>query len=1029
MSAFMKLPGKIFILLAGIFLTTNYIAAQTNPVPDNNIRKIAANVKNGIELYNNRLYVAAMEEFDKVISAVSQENGVETYKINRAELEGYKLLCKIMLGHANIDGSIREYEYNYPHSHLLAQIRFRQAILHFDNGDFAGAGKIFNEIARNSLSKRERDEYDFRKAYCLMRTGNNNGAKAIFSEIVNRGGNKQGEPLADKKIERSPYTNPAFYYLGYIYYINKDFQNAVPLFENAKWDSRFTTLSNYHILESKFMLKDYQHVVEQGGAVYEAMSDDYKPKVARILSESYYALNEPDKAKYYYEIYSINSSQITKNDHFYSGMISYTLNSYISAIDAFGKVASITDSIGQSAYYHMGQCYILLKNKHAAQEAFKMAAQSNFDNSIQDDAYFNYAKLTFDLSRDITPFNEYLINYPGNDIKWDEIHNYMSTSFLLNKNYSQAIEVLNKIKKVDPSVTLKLQKAAFLRGIQLVETGAYSDAIPYFNISVKNGNHNSQLNNLAQFWLAECYYRGNKFNESLEIINNLQKSSAFRQTAEYPVLIYNKAYTRFKLGDFQGAIEDFKTYLNFTPSKRKYTAEAQLRLADSYFMSKDYQKAADLFERIAVDNYYADLYAPLQGAIAYGLLSEDTKKIALLNEITTAKYEKSPLYTTAVYELGRTLVQNVKDEEAKRVLSKLINHPKDSTYYYKALLEMGMIHSNMQKPEDALGYYKTIIARKPISEEGQSALAGIENIYRSMNKPEEFLEYLDQIGLSTTKTVGEKESMLFNSAEQLFLGGNYTSALNSLSSFIHKYPAGPYSQQANFYIAESYNKLGKTEQAADAYYKVMRSGEGAFSEVATVNYGKLSYQLERYGEAVKAYETLGQIAVLDNNKLEAQLGKMRSYYYDKQFEKAVIESNKVLSLSTPDKNLKQEANYIKAKSLLAVGEREGATALLKELAKNPMSKEGAEAAYLLIMDAYDAGDFNSVEKQVFALSDSRTPQAYWLARSFIVLGDSYAEREDYEQAKATFNSVRENYKPQKNDNISELVKIRLDKLK
>ncbi|MEF9931830.1 MAG: hypothetical protein RR770_05980 [Bacteroidales bacterium] len=95
-----------------------------------------------------------------------------------------------------------------------------------------------------------------------------------------------------------------------------------------------------------------------------------------------------------------------------------------------------------------------------------------------------------------------------------------------------------------------------------------------------------------------------------------------------------------------------------------------------------------------------------------------------------------------------------------------------------------------------------------------------------------------------------------------------------------------------------------------------------------------------------------------------------------------------------------------------------------------MDKEGAEAAYLLIMDAYDTGNFTSVEKQVFALSDSKTPQAYWLARSFIVLGDSYAERGNYEQAKATFNSITENYKPEeKGDNINELVKIRLKKLK
>ncbi|MEG1290205.1 MAG: tetratricopeptide repeat protein [Bacteroidales bacterium] len=1007
MSVFVRLSWKLLLLSTIIFLSSNYVAAQE------------ISVKKGIELYNNKLYVSAINEFDKIINNTLGDNLSGTYKVNMAEVTGYKLLCKIMLKHSDISGSVREYEYKYPYSFLLPQIKFRQAILYFDNGNFSESGKVLNEINRSTLAKREQDEYDFRKAYCLMRIGDNNGAKNIFNNIIN-----------PDRTTKSTYIHPALYYLGYIHYINKDFANAIPFFERAKEDARFTALSNYHALESKFMLKDYKYVITNGGTVYEAISDDYKPKVARILSESYYALNEPAKAKYYYEIYSINSSTITKNDTFYSGMISYTLNSYISAIDAFTKVASTTDSIGQSAYYHMGQCYIQLKNKHAAQEAFQYAAQSNFDKSIQEDAYFNYAKLAFDLNRDIVPFTDYLTSYPMDGIKWDDIHGYMSTAFLLNKNYTQAIEMLNKIKRVDPSVTIKLQKAAFFRGMQLIESGSYKDAIEYLKTSIKNGNYNTPLLNLSQFWLAECYYRGNRFKESLDILVLLNRSGAFKQTAEYPVSVYNKAYSRFKLGDFSGAIEDFKTYIDFPYTRRKYTAEAQTRLADCYFMTKDYERAAELFERIAIDDNYSNLYAPLQGAIAYGLLSDDTKKMALLNEITSSRHQNSPLYSTAIYEMGRTLVQNVKDGEAEKVLNKLIDNPKDSTYYYKALLELGMINSNLQKPEEALKYYKTIVAKKPISEEAQSALAGIENIYSSMNKSDEYINYLDNIGLSTTKTAGEKESMLFNSAEQIFLGGNYNTALNALTSFVNKYPTGNYAQQANFYIAECYYKMGKLEYAADAYYKVMMGGEGASSEVATMNYGKISYQLERYPQAIKAYETLSKIAILSNNKLEAQVGKMRSYYKDKQYETAVIESNQLLAQSNIDKELKQEANYIKAKSLLALGEREGAIALLKELAKKPMDKEGAEAAYLLIMDAYDTGNFTSVEKQVFALSDSKTPQAYWLARSFIVLGDSYAERGNYEQAKATFNSITENYKPEeKGDNINELVTIRLKKLK
>ena len=85
---------------------------------------------------------------------------------------------------------------------------------------------------------------------------------------------------------------------------------------------------------------------------------------------------------------------------------------------------------------------------------------------------------------------------------------------------------------------------------------------------------------------------------------------------------------------------------------------------------------------------------------------------------------------------------------------------------------------------------------------------------------------------------------------------------------------------------------------------------------------------------------------------------------------------------------------------------------------------------MLILDAYDSGNFAKVEEMTFKLSDSGTPQTYWLAKSFIVLGDSYAERDEMEQAKATFESIKENYKPSgKDDDVLAQVEKRLAKLK
>ncbi len=124
----------------------------------------------------------------------------------------------------------------------------------------------------------------------------------------------------------------------------------------------------------------------------------------------------------------------------------------------------------------------------------------------------------------------------------------------------------------------------------------------------------------------------------------------------------------------------------------------------------------------------------------------------------------------------------------------------------------------------------------------------------------------------------------------------------------------------------------------------------------------------------------------------------------------------------------READYIIAKSYLGMSMRDEALAALAPLAENPSDGYGAEAAYILVLDSYERGEFKAVEDKVYALADAGTPHQYWLAKSFIVLGDAFAEQGEYEQAKATFESILEGYSPEKDDDVKSNVEVRLNRL-
>ena len=996
-----KRCSVILLALLSLF-TIEKLEAQQN---GNNFSE---HYNNGVELYNKTLFQAADLEFDKALKQIEEENS-----IRRSEVEGYKTLIAIELMKPNLEALVSGYEADFPYSSQLENIYLKYAIYYFNGNSFDKALEILNKIKSDNLTKAQKVEYDFKLGYTYMRIGNLERALSQFDKV-------------NKGVYTS-FTNPGYYYSAYIYYMKKDFVKAIELFTRIENDPRFSILAQFYKLESNFMLKNFDTVIENGDKVYELVSEEFKTKAARMVSEAYFSKDNTEKAKYYFEKYSLTSGELSRKDLYYQGIISYKLGSYNSAIESLNQVTAIRDSLSQNAQYHLGNCYVELKNKQMALNSFKIASEDGFDQLIKEDALFNYAKLSFDLNSDITKFQQYLKEYSPPESKFNEIQNYIASYYLLSQDYKSAVEALTKIKRPTGRDLQNLQKASFLRGMQLVNLGGYRDAIPYFELSIANSGYNNYLKNLANFWLAEAFYRDNQFTKSVDINLNLaNRDENFKLTPEYSTSLYNLAYGYFKLANFNQAEDWFRRYLTSPRGEAIYANEARLRLGDCLFMQRDYSGAVEMFSQIPESESQMNTYAKYQMAISYGLLGEDGKKIEALKTIVQT-HSKTKYYPEVLYELGRTLVQTGDNSGAMQYFQELSTDYRESHFYTIALLEMGMISINQQESDKAIVFYKKILEESPLSPEAQNAIAGLENIYMERGTSEEFLAYLDQLGLSKVKSTDEKELMIFNSAEKQYLSGNYSAAISSLTSFINRYPNGTKTSQAYFYLGESYIKIGKQELALDAYLKVMEKGEGSFTELATLNYARISYQLENYPQALKGYSTLGLIAVLDNNKLEAQMGKMNSFFMDRQYENALAESQRAGSLNLSEAN-KLRVKYVMAKSYYLLGERSSALPILKELSKNKISPEGAESTYLLISNIFDNGDFASVEKEVFAFSGTDTPQTYWLAKSFILLGDSYAERENWEQAEATFRSILDSYKPKAKDDIAEQIKLRLSKI-
>ncbi len=927
--------------------------------------------------------------------------------------DGREVLNEVLMKTPGYEIIMAEFLRDNPQSVYVPQIRYAYALNCFDAGDYRKAADCLGRIKPKSLYRSQRDEYSFKKAYCAMENGSTEEAREGFIELDKR-------PLSD-------FTAPARYALGYLCYDRKDFEEAIKWFEKASGDSRFGEISNYFIMECRFHTKDYGFVTLNGDMIYENASQDRKPRLARIISEAALVKGDADLARRYYELaLSSGNEPVSRTDWFYSGSVLYAVRDYEGAIKSFSNMTERMDSLGQIANYHLGYSYILTKNKVAALQAFKDASQVWHNATIAEDAYFNWAKLAFDINSDMSVFNDYIKKYPAREQE-DRINAYIAVAALHERDYDGAVKAYDRIEELDKDMVLNYMKANYLRANQLIGSGSYRMAIPCLKAVAYYSKKNDRLNQLARYWLAESYYRNDQYDNAISVYMDLYNTSALYGAPESYLLTYNLAYSYFKKEKYDVSLKWFDEYLK--GKEVRYRKEALLRRGDCYFITKKYREAGAAYDLMLKEYFDVnDIYPYYQAALSYGFADNNAKKISILSNVMKASPE-SRFYPEALFELGRSYVAAEADDNAFNCFRKLADSVKDSTFVARAYIEMGSLSRNQSQYNDALGYYGTVVEKMPLSGYAEDALAAIESIYQTRNEPEKFLAYIERIGKGNLKSADEKEMMIFNAAEQIFLSENYQKALISLQDYLDRYPSGENAYKADFYMAESYRSLEKYEQACDSYRKVIENGQGSFVEISILNFSNISYRLEKWEEALGGYSSLYSSALLENNRSVAIIGMMRSAFKARNWNETVRNSDRILADEKADPALRTEARYLKAKAYLASSRRDEAYSIFEDLARDMSVEYGAEAAYLLILDSYDRGEFEKVESKVYAFSEAGSPYVYWLAKSFIVLGDAFVEMNDIEQAKATFESVRDGYTPSGNDDdVLDNVAVRLSRL-
>jgi TolA-binding protein len=974
--------------------------------------------QDGLELFNEKNYTSARERFEEIYRVNHQPTDNNDLVLMQ-NLEFYIAACAAETNDKDAEVLLNNYYKKYHETDKRRLIYFYLGKYYFQNKRYTESSDWFAKVHTEDLSDAQLIEYKFDLAYSYFIKKKFDEAKPLFREI---------------KDTKEKYFYPANYYYAFICFYQKNYSEARKSFKAIEDSKMYASVIPYYLSQIYFLNKEYDTTIAYLKNNMNRPDVLYKDEMSHLLGEAYFQQSDYATAEPLIEDFVNKNNKVRKEDLYELGYCQYQNKEYEKAITNLVQLNLLNEKMGQNSTYALADCYLHTKQKDKARSAFQSASTMDFDNEIKQTSLFQYAKLSFELnysSDAITAFEAYLKANP--DGRYTEESNEMLASTLIKtKNYERAYKIMESLPSMNPTMKEAYQRVTYYRAVEFFNDKKFELALDLCDKSLKFPAI-QEFAALATYLRGECYYQMKDYDHALEnyqLFNRAMKSymeqkldvSEFRSE-------YNIGYCYFKKKDFPAARYHFKYALEKMADtkddrgKTAITPDLYMRLAECYFVTKEYSNALNTYDKV-VSNHWADTeYALYQKAVVLGLLNRNEDKIAILNSLIE-QYPKSIYIDQAIYEKGETYIEMGNSNAAINAYNDVTAKFPTSALAPRSLLKIALALYNQNKKDEALDYYKSVVKRYPETSESKRAISAIKDLSIELGRPDEYAAY--------TNSEPEKDSLTYQAAETAYSNGDCVRAVPLFQNYYTKFPSGFFTNESHFYRAECLLKNKAYADALGDYQAIIANRYAKFYERSLLNASGIAYyELRDTGKAYELYTKLFDASSTTANTYTATLGVMKTAFKLNKYIEAITYADKILNNTDSKEGDINEALYIKAKSAYAQGQNDIAFLNFNRLSMATISERAAESKYMVAKLLYDKQEYKASLDTCFKLKGRFDSYDYWVVKAFILIADDYNAMNNSFQAKATLESIIENYKGDQslvNEARSKLDKLNADAL-
>ena len=932
----------------------------------------------------NRLYLN--EEYNILVDYFDNLYGNQDFKLIDNEVLSYYVISKLKISSLDIDksfSSLNNIEIRNIKNHIdLSSDRYSDILKYefgkyqYNNSKYKSAVKYLSQTSEYAdsnlmlgISYFNLKDFKAAKEYIDKIDSNNSNRNLLLGAIEYMEDNYINSLEYLDKIENNdPTYQKALQYKISSHYFLKNYSKSVELetFINDQTENK--DYCHYYIAESFLKLKKYDKTLSNLLNIknYIDRENDIKFKIAY----SYYMLGLNEESKSYFNELTNQKNKYSQKSFFY-----------------LGKIFQENDKINQAKNY------------------FYAAYRDDKDDLYTKNALLNYSKSNYiigDYDLSIATLEKLKVEFPN--FKLDEVNGLISENYFLTNNYDKIITYLSSLKTISKLDRNKFQFITYQRGVREFNKGNFKNSIKYFNLSSRyNVNNDIYIKSLIN--KSEALFIGNKYNESKNVLLTLLKYKPIPETLLLKAQL-SLAYTYYNLNEYEEASKYFKIYIDSelkNKNEEVFNSDIYLRLADSYYASKNFKKAIESYEKISEKKSDKN-YLNYQIGLSYNGINKNNQSIEFLDKVIDEG--KNSLVDDALFRKAQIYLESSEFDNSILTQNKLIQFHPYSNYLPYAYLNRATCYFNLraydQSEEDYLYILKNIMDEKIQNE----ALLGYQKVVSFTKNYSVLNESISNFRKKFPNNNIKK--LQYENLRNLYFNQQYKEFINLMVSVDSMNEEVFNRHEINYYLAESHYKSNNMEKANIIYKNLLDSMNSKYFSRSLNRVANIYLKQQDYNNSLIYYKKLERNFKNNREKIESFIGILSNYFYLKNYDSVQLYSTRIGQIENISFNNRNKINLLKAKSFLQNENKTAAIDMLINTINLVQDESAAEASYILAEIFFTEGKKMQALETLYTLNENFNTYENWVGNSYLLIAKIFISMNETFQAKATLESLIDN---------------------